>query len=285
MYLQKKPIVSILIAIVAVLGLSGCGKDLSSLEKRVKQDPFEATTASMVTMAKRPHNIQRFFLKTNKSENYRGMLEPVQPAVIRTGNTSLMRIALTLDDGWNADLRLLDLFKSYNIKFTAFLIGERGICDIQPEFLRAIQGAGGEICNHSATHSLMQGRDPNFIIDQIWRAQNNITRVTGRIYPYIRFLGGSYDDTSVNTAAAEGFYVVNWNLSIGDTVVGNTTDRQIAGVLNGLSPGSIILCHWGGYNTYDVLSVLIPEMQRRGYEVTSLTGVLEGTPYVLHSSL
>lgn len=285
MNLSRKPVILLLFAFLSVLVFSGCGKDLSGLEKSVKQNPFEVTTASMATMVKKPPNIQRFFLKTNKNKDYRGMLDPVEPTVIRTGNTSLMRIAITLDDGWNPDLRLLDLFKSYNIKFTAFLIGERGVCDIHPEFLQAIQGAGGEVCNHTATHSLMQGRDPNFVIDQIWRAQNNISRVTGRIYPYIRFLGGSYDDTSVNTAAAEGFYVVNWNLSIGDTVVGNTTDRQIAGVLNGLSPGSIILCHWGGYHTFDVLSVLIPEMQRRGYEVTSLTRVLEGTPYTVKSPL
>lgn len=281
----RRSIAIILAVVAAAVCLTGCGDNLATMGKNIKQDPFEVTTASMLSIVKKPENIQRFFLTAGSSGDCRGMLEPVQPAVIRTGNTSLMRVAITLDDGWNPDMRILDLFKSNNIKFTTFLIGERGVCDAHPEFLKAIQNAGGEVCNHSATHSLMQGRDPNFVIDQIWRAQNIITRTTGRIYPYIRFMGGAYDETSVNTTANEGFYVVNWNLSIGDTVVGNTTDRQIAGVLNGLSPGSIILCHWGGYNTYDVLSVLIPEIQKRGYEVTSLTRVLEGTPYLLHSSL
>ncbi|MBN1289459.1 MAG: polysaccharide deacetylase family protein [Actinobacteria bacterium] len=249
----------------------------------IYDNPFREINGLVAGYGTRPFTLTTTYVVTGAGADPRGSLKPVSPVDIRTGNTSLMRIALTIDDGWNADMRILDLLKSSGIRFTTFLIGGRGISDAHPEFLQAIQDAGGEICNHTNEHALMQGRSREFVVNDIWKAQGTISRTTHRVYPYIRFMGGSFDNTSLAAAAGEGFYHVHWNLSCGDTVTGNTVERQVANVLNGLSPGSIILCHWGGHNTYEVLSIIIPEIQRRGFEVTSLTRVLEGTPYLLNS--
>jgi peptidoglycan-N-acetylglucosamine deacetylase len=178
-------------------------------------------------------------------------------------------------------MRILDLLKSSHIKFTTFLIGDRGVADAHPEFVKAIKDAGGEVCSHTWDHYVMRGKDEATVMHEIWASQDVITRVTHEIYPYIRFSGGAYDQAALDWTAREGFYVVNWSASDNDTANGATADSQVNAILGGLKPGAIILCHWGGHNTFEVLSRTLPEIKARGYQVTSLTGVFEGTPYLL----
>ncbi len=220
-------------------------------------------------------------LVTMATGDLRGSLPPVQPGVVRSGNPNLKRVALTLDDGWNADMRILDLLKSSHVKFTTFLIGDRGVADAHPEFVKAIKDAGGEVCSHTWDHYIMRGKDEATVMHEIWASQEVITRVTHEVYPYIRFSGGDYDQAALDWTAREGYYVVNWNVSDNDTANGVTPDGQVNAILGGLKPGAIIICHWGGHNTFEVLSRAIPEIKARGYEITSLTGVFEGTPYLL----
>jgi peptidoglycan/xylan/chitin deacetylase (PgdA/CDA1 family) len=220
-------------------------------------------------------------LVTMLQGDLRGSLPPVKPEVVTSGNPKLKRVALTLDDGWNADMRILDLLKSRHVKFTTFLIGDRGVADANPGFVKAIKDAGGEVCSHTWDHYVMRGKDEGTVMNEIWASQDVITKVTHEIYPYIRFSGGAYDQAALDWTAREGYWVVNWSVSDNDTANGVTPDSQVNAVLGGLKPGAIILCHWGGHNTFEVLSRALPEIQARGYEVTSLTGVFEGTPYIL----
>jgi peptidoglycan/xylan/chitin deacetylase (PgdA/CDA1 family) len=215
-------------------------------------------------------------------EDLRGILPSAAPVqVITRGNPDLKRVALTIDDGWNADMRILDLLKQSGIEFTAFLIGGRGVAESNPGFVKAIQDAGGEVCSHTYSHYVMRGKDEAFVMDEIWRSQEVITRVTHEVYPYIRFSGGAYDQPALDWAAREGFWVVNWSASDNDTAPSANPDQQVNAVLSGLQNGAIILCHFGGHNTYDVLARILPEIEKRGYEVTSLSRVLEGTPFEL----
>ncbi|MBU4178576.1 MAG: polysaccharide deacetylase family protein [Actinobacteria bacterium] len=224
-------------------------------------------------------------LVTFDETNLAGKLPPARPVqAITRGNPELKRVAITIDDGWNADMRILELLKEWEIKWTAFLIGGRGIAESNPDLVRAVRDAGAEVCNHTYSHYVMSGKDNAFVVDELWRAQEAITSVTHEIYPYTRFSGGAYDDTSLQWAADQGFWMVNWTVSSGDTSKGVTVDFQVNNILGNLQPGAIILFHFGGYNTYEVLSRVIPEIQRRGYEVTSLSRVLEGTPFVLNES-
>lgn len=214
-------------------------------------------------------------------DDLRGILPPAEPRVLTKGNTGLKRVALTIDDGWNADMRILDLLKSRKVKFTAFLIGGRGVAESNPGFVKAIKDAGGEICSHTYSHYVMSGKDEAFVVNEIWKSQDIITRTTREVIPYVRFSGGASDANSLAWTAREGYWVVNWSIDSRDTADGVSVDAEVAAILSNLSPGGIILCHWGGHNTYEVLARAIPEIQGQGYEVTSLTRVMEGTPCYL----
>lgn len=123
----------------------------------------------------------------------------------------------------------------------------------------------------------MRDKSEEFVMNELWDTQNAITAITRKIVPYVRFSGGAYDQNALDWTAREGFWVVNWSVSDLDTAPGVTADTQVSTVLAGLSPGGILLGHWGGYNTYEVLSRLIPEIRNRGYEITSLSEVMKGT--------
>lgn len=221
-------------------------------------------------------------LLTNTVGDLSGKLPHAQPVQLVThGNQALNRVAITIDDGWNPDMRILELLNSRGIPFTAFLIGGRGVVDAHPEFVQAIGDAGGEVCNHTYSHFVMPGKDQKFVVDEIWKAQNAITGITHEILPYVRFSGGAYDQASLDWAAQQGFWVVNWTIASSDTDPGVTVDYQVNHILNNLQPGAILLFHFSGHGTYDVLAQVIPEIQKRGYEVTSLSRVMEGTPFHL----
>ncbi|MCG2796471.1 MAG: polysaccharide deacetylase family protein [Actinomycetia bacterium] len=266
--------------LLAVLAAAACG--------RVKSVPlhqafsFDKIDKSASVLPK--DMVVGDHLVTYDETNLAGKLPPARPVqAITCGNPELKRVAITIDDGWNTDMRILELLKEWDIEWTAFLIGGRGVAESNLDLVRAVRDAGAEVCNHTYSHYVMSGKDHAFVVDELWRSQEAITRVTHEIYPYTRFSGGAYDDACLQWAAEQGFWMVNWTVSSGDTSKGVTVDFQVNNILGNLRPGAIILFHFGGYNTYEVLSRVIPEIQRRGYEVTSLSRVLEGTPFVLRA--
>jgi len=218
---------------------------------------------------------------TFKQGSLQGILPSVKPEVISHGNKDLKRVALTIDDGWNADPRILKLLKQSKVKFTAFLIGGRGVAESMPQFMQQIVNSGGEICSHTWSHYVMRGKPESFVMNELWNAQGVVTNITHTVLPYVRFSGGAYDQPALDWTGREGYWVVNWTLDTRDSTTNPTVDSEVNAVMGGLSNGAIILCHWGGHNTYEVLSRIIPEIQKRGYEVTSLSRVMEGTPYQL----
>lgn len=56
-------------------------------------------------------------ISVDSARSIRGKLPPVESAdvVLRYGNKKVRRVALTLDDGWYPDMRILDLLKRNNI--------------------------------------------------------------------------------------------------------------------------------------------------------------------------
>lgn len=281
---RKEITVSLAAAVLlAALSAPGCGNQGAAHVQDGGQ--VLVKIASGIAANLQPSRFQKVVgdkVVTYEKGDLRGSLPPAEPVqLITRGNPDLKRVAITIDDGWNADMRILDLLKSWKIRFTAFLIGGRGVVDANPGFVRAIKEAGGEVCNHTFTHYVMKGKDEATVLNDIWWAQDNITHITHEIYPYVRFSGGAYDDNTLQWAAREGFWVVNWSVSSGDTANGISLETEVASILNNVKPGDILLFHFGGHNTYEVLARTIPEMQKRGLEVTSLTRVLEGTPFVL----
>lgn len=196
----------------------------------------------------------------------------VDETFITRGNTGAKRVAITLDDGGNADMRILDLFKGYGIRGTAFLLGSS--VKENPKLVARLDRDGWEVANHTYNHYNLTNLGEYSMVRELQRTQELISRITGKQYPYLRPPMGAMNSSVKRIAADNGYKLVNWSNTLSDT--GILSGRGHADfALRGLGNGSIILGHFGGNNTYDALRILIPELQRRGYEIVTLSKLLK----------
>lgn len=202
--------------------------------------------------------------------------KPIPPVVIRRGNPNQKKVALTIDDGWNNDDRILDLLESHHIKVTVFVIGGRGIAEKHPDWIARMDRDGFEVCTHTYSHFIITGLSDQQLTEELRKGQQVLSNVTHKQYPYMRPCGGGYDQRTLNVVAKNGYKMILWDNTLADTVKQRTTEQRIQYVLSNLRNGSIILCHFGGYNTYDALKVIVPEILKRGYKITTVSEVLEG---------
>jgi peptidoglycan/xylan/chitin deacetylase (PgdA/CDA1 family) len=202
------------------------------------------------------------------------VFDPNRETVIKRGNPDRPMVAITIDDGWNKDDRILDLLESYGIRCTVFVVGGRGVAESNPQWIARMDRAGFEVCSHTYDHYKLTDHPFDYVLEDIVMGQDVIAAVTGKRYPYMRPSGGSYNETTIEACRAAGCYLVMWSNSTGDTGNGVTVEQEVAAVLNNLKNGDIILCHFGGHNTYEVLKRIIPEIKSRGFQIGTLTEVL-----------
>ncbi|MFA5785433.1 MAG: polysaccharide deacetylase family protein [Actinomycetota bacterium] len=204
----------------------------------------------------------------------------VAGTLVRRGNPNLPRVAITLDDGWNADPRIMELAAGYDLKLTAFVLGGRGVADKNPEFVRGLDAAGWEVCSHGYTHHVLKDKSDDWIRHEYERGREAITAITGKDCMLIRPHGGETPRGLIRVAESEGYRIVLWSSSVADSgSSGISVDKQVSLALHNLGNGSIILAHFGGNHTYEVLRRLIPEIRSRGYEITTVSRMLAAGTY------
>ncbi|HAR63424.1 MAG: chitooligosaccharide deacetylase [Candidatus Margulisiibacteriota bacterium] len=193
---------------------------------------------------------------------------------IFSGSHRRPRVALTLDDGQHCDYRILELLVSYNIRCTAFIKGD--VAEKNKRLIKKLDEMHWEICNHTYSHAYLTRESDREIVTDIKKAQGFIYKTTGKFYPYLRPPYGKYNKR-VNVLAAQlGYRLVLWDNSLCDTGKTASTDKQVRFVEQHLRNGNIILCHFGGLNTYEVLKIIIPEILRRGYTFCTISELLAG---------
>lgn len=200
--------------------------------------------------------------------------DPTLPLVIESGNPNRKEVALTIDDGWGRDDRILDLLERYGITCTVFVIGGRGVAEADPEWIRRMDRDGFEVCTHTYSHYKLTDHPKEWIYEDIRKGQDVIAVVTAKRYPYMRPPGGYVNDAVRAAAAESGCHIIMWSNAFGDTDQNATVESEISAVLSRLRNGDIILCHFGGYHTYEALQRLVPEIQSRGYRFVTLSDLL-----------
>jgi len=197
------------------------------------------------------------------------------PRIITHGNRNHPKVAITIDDGWNADSRILDLMASYGIRCTVFVIGGRDVAETHPEWVRQMDSLDFEICTHTYSHFIVTGLTQAELAEDIKKGQRILTDFTNKIHPYVRTCGGVYTEEALEVIDDLNYKLVLWDVELLDTSADVATESQVQHVLGNIQNGSIILCHFGGYNTYRALEILIPELQNRGYEITTVSDILK----------
>ena len=213
---------------------------------------------------------------------------PAPYVIERYGQPPRTQLALTFDDGPDPDYTtdILDILKRTETPGAFFVVGARVLQD--PDLLVRMVDEGHEIGSHTFSHPRM---------DQVSRTRGELEHsmmrklIAGyaghdtRLYrePFSR-AGGPIEETrvaSIAAAQADGAIIAGMDIVPKDWV-GMNAGEIVAYVVSEVEKGAgnVLLFHDGGGDrteTVKALPVLIAELEAKGYEFTSLAGLLGTT--------
>jgi peptidoglycan/xylan/chitin deacetylase (PgdA/CDA1 family) len=226
---------------------------------------------------------------------------PAVPRVVLAAQVTRPLVALTFDLDMNpgmaasarAGFRWINTdatsyLESTKIHATLFMTGMWA--EVYPaEAHRLAANPNFEIGNHSYSHPAfhtpcyrLASVSRSGEIRQVVLAQQAIEQATGVTPKYFRFPGGCYDPAALDVVHAAGLIPVQWDVNSIDAF--NAYPRQIAAtVLAGVKPGSIVVMHLMRANapfSAAALRIIIPELQRRGYEFVTVSELLAAGPAI-----
>jgi peptidoglycan/xylan/chitin deacetylase (PgdA/CDA1 family) len=211
-------------------------------------------------------------------------------------------VALTFDMGGRLDpgVEIMSLLVSSGVCATIFPTGAMSRTPQGQQVLAIVRAHPElfEVANHTMHHCdlvrgglgspttapcVTPGRPSTaFVRAELTDAAAILRAATGQDpAPYWRPPYGSYDSGVLAAAASVGYgTTVLWNIDTIDWKPaadgGPTASQIVAGVLDRVGNGSVVLMHLGGYNTLPALRSLIPALRARGMTLTSVSDLLDG---------
>jgi peptidoglycan/xylan/chitin deacetylase (PgdA/CDA1 family) len=187
-------------------------------------------------------------------------------------------VFLTFDDGPNppATERILDVLQDEGVPATFFMVGRH--VELHATTAEAVARAGHAIGNHTYSHKKLHYTGPGRTAEEIRRAHQVITDLTGVVPRSFRAPHGYRGPFVARSIAPYHYQSFGWTLGVWDSACpGVETIR--ARVRRGLKPGAILLLHDGdGYDpagdrrqTAAALPGIIQDTRAAGYQLASLT--------------
>lgn len=173
-------------------------------------------------------------------------------------------ISVTFDCAWGTEHTdaILGALAAENVRATFFMV--EFWAEKYPEYVKKIDEAGHEIGTHSATHSYMSKLSAAAVAAELESSSAAIEKVTGKEVELFRAPYGDYDDLLIETAAAQGYTTVQWDVDSLDWKDLSASEIALR-VTGGARQGSIILCHNNGLHTAEALPAVFSALQSAGY--------------------
>ena len=185
-------------------------------------------------------------------------------------------IALTLDAGASSapTPEVLSALRSAGLHVTFFLTGKWA--EQNEGLVRQMRQDGHEIGNHTYSHPDLRKLPDADIQEQLRKTEEIIQRITGRgCEPYFRPPYGGRDNRVLRIAQEAGYTAIYWSVDSWDAFKKGITSAEITKrVLDRARGGDIVLMHCGSQATADALPGLIRELQSRGYEIVTVSELL-----------
>lgn len=180
-------------------------------------------------------------------------------------------VALTFDDGPSSNGTtelILNLLQQNNAKATFFMLGERVVQN--PAALERIYKEGHELGSHSWNHPQLTKLSKQEIQKQINDTDEAIKKVTGTIPTVLRPPYGAINDTVKSLMHTPS---ILWSM---DTLDWKHRDSNYVAnyILNNVKDGDIILCHDIHSTTGEAMKKVIPELQRKGYKLVTVSELM-----------
>lgn len=176
-------------------------------------------------------------------------------------------VAFTFDDGPHPKntKKILDVLKEHNAHATFFVIGENA--KKFGNLMKEMVDSGSEVGNHSYSHQKLTNLDHDKMLKEIRRGNQIIKKQIGKKPKYLRPPYGSYNQEVVAKITQP---IILWDIDTLDWKMKDTEDI-IQRVLNEVEDGDIVLMHDIYESTADAVAYLVPELQKRGFEIVSIS--------------
>ncbi|WP_134642933.1 polysaccharide deacetylase family protein [Ammonifex thiophilus] len=187
------------------------------------------------------------------------------------------RVALTFDDGPYPGLteRYLAVLERMHAPATFFVIGCRA--ERYPHLVKLMREKGHEVGSHSWWHANLGRATKEEVRSDLVRTARVLEGITGEPVKFFRPPYGAVNSGVLEIAEELGEKVVLWDVDPRDwTNPGPQT--MVKRVLSQVRDGSIILLHEGRPGTLEALPTLIRELRNRGYELVTLSELLQPAP-------
>jgi peptidoglycan/xylan/chitin deacetylase (PgdA/CDA1 family) len=160
------------------------------------------------------------------------------------------------------------------LRATFFLVGKQAL--LYPHLVRDLVNAGHEIGSHSHTHQNMAELSALDVERELVESRWAIARACGRRVILFRPPGGHYSDIMRNAVAAYGFRPVFWTANI-SRYAKRPYAEVIAGLMEDLRDGGILLLHNGDDETPYIIEELLNRLLAAGHRIGPI-GELSGMP-------
>lgn len=195
----------------------------------------------------------------------------------KDAETGSKNVYFTFDLGYEAGFtaECLDILKANNIKATFFLCGNYLQ---EEELIGRMIAEGHTIGNHTDKHKDLPklGNDAmrKDITDFADKFEAKYGEAYGRKLTHFRPPQGRFDEHTLKEVAAQGMKTIMWSSAIvdwGKTPIAAKPNADK--ITNRIHPGAIILFHISNSGTPEMLKLLIPQLQEKGYKIAD-TGTL-----------
>jgi peptidoglycan/xylan/chitin deacetylase (PgdA/CDA1 family) len=202
------------------------------------------------------------------------------PAGVRRGRAGDGRIALTFDDGPDAEWtpRVLEILARHGARATFFLVGSRAAR--APEVVRAIAGAGHEVANHSWSHRSLWLCGPRRTADEVRRCHDLLADLAGRPPRHFRPPWGMVNAALWSVLRSVGERCVLWSVQP-EGRRPRPPAEQSAWVLRRARPGAIVDLHDAEGLTgaparlVQALPAVLDGLHEAGYRTATVAELLE----------
>lgn len=200
----------------------------------------------------------------------------ISPKVLRKGDASLKYVFFTFDDGPHPvyTSEILNILEKNNVKATFFFLGKKA--QELPEIVKLVRSKGHSIGSHGYSHNPIWILPPNLVREEFEKTDRIIYSILNEEPQYIRPPWGGFNLGLLRFLNNEKRQIVLWSLDSRDWQRGISVEKVIRRVLERIEPGDIILFHDGRWDdisrkTVEALPLLIEEIRKRGYEISSLS--------------
>lgn len=185
-------------------------------------------------------------------------------------------VALTFDDGPSQYTgSVLKILQATGTHATFFVLGE----EVQrfSSLIKQMVRDGHEVENHSWSHPRLVFHSSRYAAAQIKQTNDLLQSLSGEPPRFFRPPYGQGHLGVYRACHALGLTPVLWSITAYDWLAPGKSRIQ-SNVLNGLSPGAVILLHDGGGNrrqTVDALEPLIAQTKSLGYRFVILRDLVK----------